>query len=276
VAVRGLSGDESSVRDDGIAATTGRRGVSGHTLGSASAIRPAFYALAPGGWRDYVTLLHPPYTAWHLSYVVIGAALAPRLDVVRLGAALAAFALAVGIGAHALDELNGRPLRTRIPRRVLVSLAAASIAGAVAIGVVGSVTAEPWLGAFVGAGAFVVVAYNLELAGGRFHTDTWFALSWGGFPLLTTYFACAGEIRLEGVLGAAFATALSLGQRRLSTQVRDARRRVVAASGTVERLDGTVEPLTRERLTAPAEDALRALALAVALLACALVAVRVA
>ena len=37
--------------------------------------RPAFYALAPGGWRDYVTLLHPPYTLWHLSYVAIGAAL---------------------------------------------------------------------------------------------------------------------------------------------------------------------------------------------------------
>ena len=27
----------------------------------------------PGGWRDWWTLLHPPYTAWHLSYVVIGA-----------------------------------------------------------------------------------------------------------------------------------------------------------------------------------------------------------
>ena len=35
--------------------------------------RSAFYALEPGGWRDYVTLLHPPYTLWHLSYVAIGA-----------------------------------------------------------------------------------------------------------------------------------------------------------------------------------------------------------
>ena len=78
--------------------------------------RPAFYALAPGGWRDYVTLLHPPYTAWHLSYVVIGAGLAPKLYEGRLAAALVAFFLALGIAAHALDELNGRPLADADPR----------------------------------------------------------------------------------------------------------------------------------------------------------------
>src|SRR2546427_8741009 len=84
--------------------------------------RPAFYALAPGGWRDYVTLLHAPYTLWHLSYVAIGAALAPRVDWPILGLAVLAFALALGIGAHALDELHGRPLRTEIPDGVLVAL----------------------------------------------------------------------------------------------------------------------------------------------------------
>jgi hypothetical protein len=72
--------------------------------------RPAFYALAPGGWRDYLTLLHPPYTAWHLSYVAIGATLAPHFHADRLGAAAAAFFLGLGVGAHALDEWQGRPL----------------------------------------------------------------------------------------------------------------------------------------------------------------------
>src|SRR5262249_47824763 len=50
--------------------------------------RPAFYALRPGGWRDLVTVLHPPYTAWHLSYVALGAAAAPAVHADRLGAAL--------------------------------------------------------------------------------------------------------------------------------------------------------------------------------------------
>src|SRR5205814_112522 len=90
--------------------------------------RPAFYALAPGGWRDYVTLLHPPYTLWHLSYVAIGAAIAPHFRPGRLGIALGAFFLGLGIGAHTLDELRGRPLQTQIPSRVLAALAAASLA----------------------------------------------------------------------------------------------------------------------------------------------------
>src|SRR5438067_9764447 len=109
-------------------------GSAGREPKAARGVRPSFYALRPGGWRDYVTLLHPPYTLWHLSYVAIGAGLAPDLRYGRLALALAAFFLAVGVGAHALDELNGRPLATRIGSGTLVLLAAVSIAGAVGIG----------------------------------------------------------------------------------------------------------------------------------------------
>src|SRR3989440_273037 len=129
--------------------------------------RPAFYALRSGGWRDLVTLLHPPYTAWHLSYVALGAAAAPHVHAVRLCAALGAFLLAVGVSAHALDELNGRPLKTALRRRSLIVLAVVSLAGALAIGVVGSVVVSPLLVPLVLAGGLVVPAYNLEWAGCR-------------------------------------------------------------------------------------------------------------
>jgi hypothetical protein len=231
--------------------------------------RPAFYALRSGGWRDYVTLLHAPYTLWHLSYVAIGAALAPMVLTNRLLWTLAAFALALGVGAHALDELNGRPLDTQIPSRVLWALALASIGGAVAIGVAGAAAWSWWLLAFVAAGGFLVFAYNLELAGGRFHTDLWFGLAWGAFPLLTGYFAQAGRLRPEAVLAAAFATLLSLAQRVLSTQVRTVRRRVTNVSGEVT-VDGATEPVTVAWLMGACETALRLLAAAVILLAVAL------
>jgi hypothetical protein len=236
--------------------------------------RPAFYALAPGSWRDYVTVLHPPYTAWHLSYVVIGAALAPHWYPGRLGASLVAFFLAVGIGAHALDELNGRPLSTRIPSSVLATLAGVSIAAAVAIGIAGAVVFNPWLLAFVAVGAFIVCAYNLELFRGRFHSDAWFAVDWGAFPLLATYFACAGKITVEAVLAAVFAALSSYAQRRLSSPVRRLRRDVGSVSGSIELADGTREPLTRETLIAGNEAALRALGLAMVALAVALVFLR--
>jgi hypothetical protein len=236
--------------------------------------RPAFYALAPGGWRDFVTLLHPPYTLWHLSYVAIGAALAPDLDAGRLLLALLAFFLALGIGAHALDELNGRPLRTRISDRTLIVLAAASIGGAVAIGVYASIVYTPWLAPFVVAGGFLVCAYNLELFGGAFHSDAWFALAWGAFPLLATYVAVAERITVEALLAAVFAAFLSLAQRRLSTPVRFLRRRVATVSGTIERQDGAVEQVTSEMLTAAPEGALRALTVAVTALAISLLVLR--
>ena len=147
-----------------------------------SAARPAFYALRPGGWRDYVTLLHPPYTLWHLSYVAIGAALAPRMQWGLLGWTTLAFLLAMGIGAHALDELQGRPLRTRIPGGVLIALAAVSIGAACAIGIVVATQSTLWLLAFVAFGGVVVVAYNLELFGGALHSRLLVRGRLGGVP----------------------------------------------------------------------------------------------
>jgi hypothetical protein len=237
--------------------------------------RPAWYALERGGWRDYATLLHPPYTAWHLSYVVIGGCLAPVVAWERLAAVVTAFALAVGVGAHALDELNGRPLRTKIPDRVLVALAGVSIAGACAIGVAGAVTFETWLALLIPVGLFLVLAYNLELAGGRFHSDVWFGLAWGGFPVLTGYAAVAGGVRGVTVLAAAFAVLLSLAQRVLSNHVRYVRRRVLAVRGELQLADASREPLDARRLTAPAETGLRLLSLATVVLAATLIAFRV-
>jgi len=238
--------------------------------------RPAFYALRPGGWRDYVTLLHPPYTLWHLSYVAIGAALAPAMKWGLLGWTLLAFLLAMGIGAHALDELHGHPLATRIPHAVLVGLAAASVAAACAIGIVVALRSTLWLLVFVAFGAFVVAAYNLELFGGAFHSDVWFAVAWGAFPVLTAYFASAERLRVAAVVAAAFGLMSSLAQRRLSTQVRLVRRRVESVTGEVRLGDGSRLPVDAELLARAPEAALQALAAAMALLAAALLLFRAA
>jgi hypothetical protein len=236
--------------------------------------RPAYYALAPGGWRDLVTLLHPPYTAWHLSYVAIGAAMAPRLHAGRLGAALLAFLLAVGVAAHALDELNGRPLRTRLSDRALLGLALAGLAGAAAIGVVATATISVTLAPFVAAGVFLVLAYDLEWFGGRFHTDLWFAVAWGAFPAAAGYWVNALSVRPAGVLAVAACFALAVAQRRLSAPARELRRRTVSVSGEQRLRDGRVITLDAERLSDPLEGALRACSAAMVLLAAALVVLR--
>ena len=229
--------------------------------------RPAFYALASGGWRDLVTLLHPPYTAWHLSYVAIGAALAPTFHGGRLAAALAAFFLAVGVAAHALDELSGRPLRTRLDDSILIALAIAGLTGATALGIYGAFTVSATLIPFIVVGVFLVLAYDLELFGGRFHGDLWFATAWGAFPAATGYWSNALTVRPAGVFAVAACFALSVAQRRLSSPVRELRRRTVSVSGEQRLRDGRVVPLDVARLAAPLDGALGACAVAVTLLA---------
>ena len=236
--------------------------------------RPAFYALSPGGWRDYVTVLHPPYTAWHLSYVAIGACLAPTFHTDRLVAALAAFFLGLGVGAHALDELQGRPLATRIPEPILIGLTVLSLAGAVAIGIAGAISFDLWLLVFVAIGAILVPIYNLELFGGVIHNNVGFALAWGSFPLLTGYFACAGTITWVSLLAACFAALTSYVQRLLSTPVRYVRRQVVSVTGTAELRDGTKEAITARHLFATQETALQLLAAGYVSLAAALLVLR--
>ncbi|MDQ3974048.1 MAG: hypothetical protein M3276_06905 [Actinomycetota bacterium] len=251
--------------------------------GSAGGVgrRRAFYAAGAGRWRDWWTMLHPPYTLWHLSYVALGAGLAPRLDAGRLVATLLAFFLALGIAAHALDELNGRPLRTAISSRTLVAAAGVSLAGAAVIGIVMLVRVAEDAGFVAGAialiavGVVLVVGYNLELFGGRLHSHAGFAAAWGAFPVVTAYYAQAERLTVPALLAAGAAFAVSWAQRALSTPARFLRRETdgveirVRAAG-----DAPTRRFDERFVLAPLEDALRALSWGMVLLGTALVAAR--
>jgi hypothetical protein len=223
------------------------------------ALAPAYYAAPTTGWRrDVWALLHPPYTAWHLSYVLIGASLAPHLDIVRLSATALAFFLAVGISAHALDELRGRPLQTALPAGVLWAAAVIGLLGAVGLGIAGVSVLGPWLLPFIAAGVFFVFAYNLELLRGWVHGDFWFALSWGAFPVLTAYFAQTGRLSIAAVAAAVAGYALSYAQRMLSTPARLLRRRSRTVTGSLTLSDGSEVSLDKPTLLRPLERALAA------------------
>ena len=242
---------------------------------------PAFYARRGGRLADWWTLLHPPYTLWHLGYVVWGAAMAPTLDRTALAFTLLAFLLATGLAAHSLDELADRPLGTGIGDGSLRAIATVGLAGACALGVAGVFFHGriDWLLLLaVPVGAFLVLAYNLELFGGRLHTDTVFAWGWGGFPVAVGFVAQrpAGEWAAwtAALLAVLAGVGTSFAQRRLSTRARELRRRTSEVSGTLRHGDGTFEPLDRETLLAPLEHALQALSWALPALGVALLLAR--
>lgn len=227
-------------------------------------MRRAFYLLAPGAWRDYVNLLHGPYTAWHLSYVVVGAALVPHRDYSLLLWTLLAFFLALGIGAHALDELRGRPLGTTMPAAILWSLGIMATAGAAIIGLSVGMMATNLMLPFVAIGVFLVFAYNLEW--GLFHNDLVFAFAWGAFPLLTSYVAQSGGVSIGSIVVAAAAAAITLIQRILSTRVRYLRRKVVSAGGHLVEAGGAETVFSREWLVQDHERVLVLLSIAMPLI----------
>lgn len=232
--------------------------------------RPAFYAARSGGWHDWWTLLHPPYTAWHLSYVVFGACLATHVSASRLVATLLAFFLAVGVAAHALDELHGRPLGTHISRSVLVTCTVLSLAGAVALGALG-VWKVGWVVIpFIVIGPVLVVGYNLELFGGRIHTDVWFAVAWGSFPVLVAYVAQTGSVSAAAAIAAVAAFFVSAAQRHLSTPARLIRRRSSAVEGNIALKDGATLAIDKESFLRPLERALLCLSWGMVLLAAAI------
>lgn len=247
--------------------------------GAAGEPAAAFYARRGGARADWWTLLHPPYTAWHVSYAVIGAVLVPRPDWPVVGATALAFFFAVGLSAHALDELTGRPLGTAIPDRTLWIVAVTSLTAAVAVGVVTLRHTGLVLIPFILAGIFLVLGYNLEWFGGRLHTNLGFAAAWGGFPVLVGYVAQRPPLHVTSLVTVAAATgaatALSHAQRLLSTPAREVRRRVRAVSGVLTYPGGEVRPIDRATLLAPLDGALRTLSYAVPLLAVALVFARI-
>jgi hypothetical protein len=207
--------------------------------------------------------------------VVIGACLAPHLDKVRLLATMLAFFLALGVGAHVLDELHTRPLGTQISRGLLIAAAVGGLGGALALGLAGAVLyVGPGLIPFMFAGSFFVVAYNLELFGGRFHNRSWLALSWGGFTILTSYFAQTGRLSGAALIGALAGFLLIWVQYGLSLPVRLLRRRATSVTGEITLRDGATIRLETGVLLRPLEGSLKGLAWTVMMFAAALLAAR--
>ncbi|MPZ51816.1 MAG: hypothetical protein GEU79_03640 [Acidimicrobiia bacterium] len=225
---------------------------------------PAFYAHRGSTWSDIRTILHVPYTTWHLSHVAIGAGLAPDVDWTRLAGTLAAFAVGLGVGAHALDEVHDRPLGTTLGERTLWVLGIGGLLAALAIAVTGMYVISPWVLAWAVAGVLLCVAYALELSP-IIHSDVGFALAWGAFPAVVGYWAQTESLGWPILFGAAAATVLSAVQRSLSNAAKKIRRNGEAAAMT---------PEDEERLRTW-EVPLRLLSAAVPLVAAAILAMHV-
>lgn len=191
-------------------------------------------SFGPERFRLFIGLLFLPYTAMVLSYAVIGSMLAQQIHWDRVVAIMVIYFLALGIGGHALDALGSKGLKpwgTIFPRRQLMVLSLLSIAGAYAIGIYYMVLYTPLLWLVAIPEGFFLCAYNLEWFEGKFHTDRWFALSWGSLPVLAGYILQTNQLSFAVLLMACAMGTLSLVEIKASRPYKQLKRRF-AVEGT--------------------------------------------
>ena len=185
-------------------------------------------------WARWLNILHLPYTGWHLSYPVLGAALASELNGPVLGWTVLAFFFGMGIAAHAFDLAHNDPLRLGLRWGHLVGVGSVTLLVACGIGVwqvwIGNVPVLMTLA--VPAGIILAAGYNFEVPG--FHGDWQFAAWWAVFPLMVGYFAQGMEWTPALVPLLLFAFFTATAQRVLSTRARYLRRQVQGAAVSLQ------------------------------------------
>jgi hypothetical protein len=173
----------------------------------------------PPRFRAFVGLLFLPYTGMCVSFTVIGAMLAPDVHWERAGAIALIYALALGVGAHAADTIGSKkakPWGRYFTRRQMLALMAGSLVAAYAIGTYYIVVYSPALAIIAALEGFFLLAYNFELWNGRFHTNFWFAVSWGALPVAAGYVIMTNSFGVLPAVAAAAAAVASYAEIRIS------------------------------------------------------------
>jgi hypothetical protein len=183
----------------------------------------------PPRFRAFVGLLFLPYTGMCIAFTLIGAMLVPSdIHWDRVGAIVFIYALALGVGAHAADAIGSKkakPWGAYFTRRQMVALLALSLAGAYAIGIYYIVLYVPALAIAAVLEGFLLFAYNFEIWKGRFHTNFWFAVSWGALPVTAGYTIQTGNIVALAPLAAAAGAGLaSMAEIRMSRPYKQLKR----------------------------------------------------
>jgi hypothetical protein len=176
-------------------------------------------SFGPPKFRAFVGMMFLPYTGMCVSFAVIGSIAASDVHWDRIGAIALIYALALGIGAHAADNIGSqkdKPWGRYFTRKQMIALMISSLAAAYAIGIYYIVLHVPLLAIVAILEGFFLFAYNFEIWGGRFHNDFWFAVSWGALPVMAGYLIQTSDIGILPFAVAGAATLASFAEIRMS------------------------------------------------------------
>ena len=180
-------------------------------------------------FKTFIGLLFLPYTGMVLAFSLIGSMLSRTVLWDRVLAIVVIYFLGLGIGAHALDALGSRQIKpwgSVFTRQQLWLMAILSLAIAYGIAIYYMIFYVPLLWSMAILEGFFVFAYNLEWYHGKFHTDGWFAFSWGFMPVLSGYIIQTNRVSLESLLVAGAMSLFGLIEIKASRPYRDLKQRM--------------------------------------------------
>lgn len=178
-------------------------------------------------FRCAIGMLFLPYTGMVLSFSIIGSILADHIYWDRVAAVVTIYFFGLGIGAHALDAIGSKgmkPWGAVFSNRQLWLIAAGALIAAYSIIIYYMVCFVHSLWVVAVLEGFFVFAYNLEWFAGRFHTDGWFAFSWGTLPVVMGFMIQTNRVSLEMLLLAFSMGILSLAEIKTSRPYKQLKR----------------------------------------------------
>jgi hypothetical protein len=205
----------------------------------------------PMRFRVFVGLLFLPYTGMCISFAIIGSILAGEIAWDRVGAIALIYTLALGISAHVADSLGSKktkPWGSYFTKVQLLTIMAATLTTAYAIGVYYIAFYVPLLAVIAVLEGFFLFTYNYEIWDGIFHNDFWFAMSWGSLPLLAGYIMQTNSISILALTAAGLTGLASYAEIRMSRPYKQLKQRNGNAART-RRLENGLKAISAGTIT---------------------------
>ena len=182
----------------------------------------------PLKFRAFIGMLFLPYTGMCISFTIIGSMLSESISWDRVLSIFIIYFLALGVSAHAADNLGSKKIKpwgnffSTFELRLMVI---GGLSVSYILGIYYIITVAPLLLIIAIIEGFFLFAYNFELFNGLFHNNFWFAVSWGGLPLLAGFVIQTNSISVLSLISSIMAFLVAYTEIRISRKYKELKRK---------------------------------------------------
>lgn len=192
-------------------------------------LKQNWYQLEGTKLREFITILHLPYTVMCLSFLTIGFGISGISNWNTYWITMLAYFFGLGIASHSLDQLKGMGSTyvKLLSDDELATIGISALIFSVLLGITLMFELSAWyLIVLIPLQVFFVFSYPLKvLFKGFFHNNFWFAVSFGFLPVVIGYYVNTLSFSLLAIFWGVVAFTISEIEINLSRYVRKMRKK---------------------------------------------------